>query len=232
MNIPDEFDPPETKMETMETGLGNTKPAPKRPNQGKKFVFTLNNPTKEDLETMEIKIQGFARLIWQEEVSTTDTPHIQGACVFKKRTRGIGAFAKLLGHKRTHIETMRGTLQDQHYCHKNETRKPDGKRVCYNWPRPIKLMTKEMLRPDQLAIAEKYKEDEDELLGRKVHWYWEAEGGWGKSFLCKYLYDVMGAEIIQGANKDCLHTIAEYVKKNEEGKRNIKINKNFFIWSE
>ncbi len=113
------------KMETMEIEGGNTKLPLKRQIQKKNWVFTLNNPTKKDLVQLETQIKGCERIIWQEEIGEEKTPHVQGAIVFKKRCRPIGVFNKLLGHKRTHFEAMRGSLQDQWYCNKEETRKPN-----------------------------------------------------------------------------------------------------------
>ena len=34
--------------------------------------------------------------------------------------------------------------------------------------------------------------------GRTIHWYWENEGGVGKSSFCKYMYIKHGAITIQG----------------------------------
>ncbi len=187
----------------------------------KKWCFTLNNPTADDIKAFSTDSTRFERLIFQEEVGDTGTPHLQGAFVFAKRLRANGVLHKMLGHKRTHLEMMKGSLTDQEYCNKEETRKAGGVVVRRNWPTVLRRMTKAQLNEDQKTIAERYEGEEDALFGRTIDWYWEAKGGWGKSILTKYMVDRMGALLIQGANKDCLHTVASYVDKNECGPKII-----------
>lgn len=191
---------------------GNTNPPL---NPAKRWVFTLNNHTEMDMDIMCQHIGSVDSLIWQEEISATGTKHLQGAIVFTTKLRPLTKFAKLLGHKRTHWELMKGTLQDQYtYCHKDESRLPDGKRLKLNWPRPIEKIEIKDLRPEQKEIAVQYTEDEDGKYGRKIRWYWEMEGGWGKSILAKYMVDQMGAMVVSGACGDCLFTIATYIQAN------------------
>ncbi len=191
--------------------------------QGKRWCFTLNNPTEDDIKILEGDDgDHFQRIIFQEEIGKEGTPHLQGAFVFAKRARATGVLNAMLGHKRTHVEMMKGTLaQAGAYAHKDDTRLPGGKRVKRNWPRPLEKMTRAELRDEQKTIADKYTGEEDAKYGRTIDWYWEDEGGWGKSILTKYMVDRMGALLIQGANKDCLYTVAKYVEANEEGPKII-----------
>ncbi len=194
---------------------------PKQIAAAKRWCFTLNNPTEDDVKAFSTDSTRFSRLIFQEEVGENGTEHLQGAFVLHTRQRANGVLHKLLGHKRTHVEMMKGSLADQEYCNKEETRKKDGVVVRRNWPSALRRMTQDMLRDEQLEIAAKYEGEEDALFGRTIDWYYETNGGWGKSILTKYMVDRMGALLIQGANKDCLHTVASYVEKNECGPKII-----------
>jgi hypothetical protein len=70
-----------------------------------------------------------------------------------------------------------------------------------------------MLREDQRRITDLFVEDEDPLFGRRVFWFWEKNGCWGKSIVCKYMIDNMGAFVVQGKNNDILHGITMYIEK-------------------
>lgn len=111
-----------------------------------------------------------------------------------------------------HWSTAKGDIwSNVAYCTKDETF--DGiRRYQRGIPARLELMTREDMRPNQLAIADDYKEPENAKFGRDIHWYWEGEGGWGKSILCKYMVDCMGAILLGGANKDALYGITTTVK--------------------
>ncbi len=51
------------------------------------------------------------------------------------------------------------------------------------------------------------------MRDRKVHWLWEAKGGWGKTEMSLYMCDQMGAMVLSGRNLDCLHGIASWIDK-------------------
>lgn len=207
-------------MEDMEDAVGKTNPPRRRMKPRKRWCFRLSNHTKKDLEDLEDLTGVAKRWIWQEEIGDeTGTHHIQGAIEFLKATRPIERIGKILGHKRTKWMIMKGNLQDQYYCAKDDTRKPNGKRVKFNWPRPIQQVTQEMLRPNQRIIADRYIEDEDAIHGRKIHWYWEPDGEWGKSFVTKYMVDQMGAMVVSSASKDVLYAVATYVEENGDAPR-------------
>ena len=180
----------------------------------KYWCFTLNNWTPEQLETMGTVFNTLgADAIVGQEIGERGTPHLQGYVEFKTKVRPIeklGAWAK-----KAHWEKRRGTKQEAAaYCAK------DGKYTEYNnmhVPIPLAKITYEDLRPSQQRIADMFKEREDPKWGRKIYWFWEAEGNWGKSVLATYLVDQCRAVEVSGKAADAKCGIASYVEANGEG---------------
>ncbi len=83
-------------------------------------------------------------------------------------------------------------------------------------PTPLKKMTRELCRPTQLEIADKYIEREDELFGRNIHWYYETAGKWGKTQTALYMIDQMQATLVSGARKDVCYGIAKLIENTGE----------------
>jgi len=81
----------------------------------KSFVFTINNPTEEEILT--VKGLPCQRICAELEKGKEGTPHVQGAVVFKN-TKRVGGVCKLLGG-RAWVAKMRGTWADQEYCTKD-----------------------------------------------------------------------------------------------------------------
>jgi len=180
----------------------------------KKWCFTLNNYTSEEVEELSSKVPLICdKYICAFEVGENQTPHIQGFLNFITKCRPMSKF----NNERIHWEKCRGSLTDNiNYCSKEGN-------VFLNkgMPKPVKLMTSDMLRPVQLKIANQFLEDEDELFGRNIYWFYEEIGGWGKSILAKYMVDCMGAMLVQGANNDILCGIQKYIELNEEAPKII-----------
>jgi hypothetical protein len=87
--------------------------------QKKGWVFTLNNYSEEDVETIKQRLDGLvvAAILGKETCPTTGTRHIQGYCLFKKRTR-FGRVKQILP-SRCHIEPAKGSPnQNYEYCSK------------------------------------------------------------------------------------------------------------------
>ncbi len=188
----------------------------------KNWCFTLNRYTPEDVARLKLyahaEASGVVGMAFQGEVGEEKTPHLQGHVAFKNKQRAIGKFKKVLGHARMHLEVRRGSIQaNQEYCLDPAKRQLGGPRFNYGFPEILVKVTEAVLRKDQLDIADLFREPENALFGRKVYWYWEERGGWGKSFLCKYMVDQMGAYVVAGKGIDVLSTIAKKVDKDGGG---------------
>lgn len=81
----------------------------------KSWVFTINNPSADEIDI--IKAIPVKRMCAGMETGESGTEHIQGAVVFN-RTHRLNAVRQMLGG-RAHVEKMRGTWEQQDYCLKD-----------------------------------------------------------------------------------------------------------------
>ena len=171
----------------------------------KRWCFTLNNYTSEHIELISSIVPALCdKYIVGKEIGESGTPHLQGFVCFKTKIRPLSK----INIPEIHWEKAKGNDASQNYCGK------DGDVILFKGiPKPLKLMTRDLMRPEQLAIADKFIEPEDELFGRKIFWYWEEEGGWGKSILTKYMVHKMEALLVQGANQDILCGVSQWIKE-------------------
>ena len=176
----------------------------KQVSPSKRWCFTLNNYTDEHIKIISTKVPHYCdKYIVGKEIGESGTPHLQGFIVFKERWRPLSK----IPIKEVHWEKAKGDDVSQNYCGK------EGDVILFKGiPRPLKLMERHMMRPEQLEIADQFIEPEDELFGRKIYWFWEDEGNWGKSILTKYMVHKMEALLVQGANADILCGVAQWVK--------------------
>lgn len=185
-----------------------------------RFCFTLPNYTQEDIDRLVSSDSSIVPQIgFQEEDHDKDghptTPHLQGFGVFNTKKRPVGWWKDVLGHARTHFEKMKGTIMHNvEYCTSEyyegrRKRKVGGFVFTRGCPRPTVKMTYEHLTDEQKALVDKYKEYEDPLFGRQIHWYWEPVGEWGKTKTQKYMIDQMGATMVGGTKGDMFYALAE-----------------------
>lgn len=196
-------------------GVGNTKTPRRQISPSSHWVFTLKFSDSSNSSIVSALDPIAEKYIFQREVGDSETKyeHWQGYVKFKKKTRPKGVLPESC-----HWEKCRSPKHSIAYCSKDETAYRPIQRFSKNIkiPRPLEKVTYEMLRPWQKEIADKYQEPAG-MFDRKIHWYWEPEGGLGKSVLCKYFVDQKGAIIISGKGNDCLYAIQQYVEKNGEG---------------
>lgn len=183
--------------------VGNTK----RPAASKKWCFTFNSYTEIQFQEMAPKLLEFGaeKFVFQEE--DEGTPHLQGFVVFKKKLRPLESQNLPKG---IHWEKTRSEIHSIKYCSSELKRK--GRIVTHNIriPREVKKVTYEMLRPWQRAIADKFKEPAD-MFDRSVNWYWESEGGFGKTILSKFFVDQCDALVLSGKATDCFYALSKWI---------------------
>jgi len=194
-------------------GEGNTitSPSPKKPqiSPAKFWCFTLNNYTDKDISDCSSKFSLVCKsCIFSREIGEQGTPHLQGFCEFKIKCRPIShglteriKWIKCKGNKEQNID----------YCSKDSD-------IAFSIgiPKPIVRVTSNLLRRDQLDIANIFLEDEHPLYGRKIYWFWESKGGWGKSMLATYMIDQMNATEVSGKGADVLCGISKLIEDQGE----------------
>lgn len=177
----------------------------------KKWCFTLNNYTKDELSTeLPALLHQCDGYIYGEEIGELKgTPHLQGYFELKGRKRfetlcnmiPRASFRKAKGNRQHNII----------YCSK-------GKNLQTTWPLPMRIQLLQkyysnvVWRPWQQHVLNILSEQPDE---RTIHWFWEPTGRVGKSFLVKYLKLTREVILGGGRTRDILHAIAKKKEKNE-----------------
>lgn len=183
-----------TEIETLEILGGNTNSPKTQINQLKKWVFTLNNYTEQDIvEILETCNAHCDKYGFQTEIGDAGTPHLQGAIWLNKKMR----WSEFKLNKNIHWEKMKSDIGSNDYVQKTESY--SGRR----WNKgltPIKAppLCISILRPWQKEIEDIYHTQSynEYGTGRHVRWYWEANGNIGKTafvryMVCKYKEQIM-----------------------------------------
>lgn len=220
-----------SKLSQPESEFGNAEtppPTSKKPRkqdglQGK--FWKVNYHLKDDesyesvFKSLEQNVIPFcAKYIFSEEYGKSgETRHIEGGFITredrKRRTAILAAFP-FSDCQKSKKNNWQAIIK---YCSKEHNKCLTTERIV----KPLVKMTKDLLHPNKLEIVNNFIEDEDPLFGRKVYWYWEKFGKWGKSIVCKYMVDCMGAMVVQGGNNDILCGVTRWIEEHGEAPRII-----------
>lgn len=172
-------------METLETkgntDLGNTITKSARVVPGKRWCFTLNNYTDEEVETLETKFkENKISYIFGKEIGESGTPHLQGYIESEIKIRPI----EKIGIKRIHWEKSRGN-KAQNILYTSKDSKISTNMPLKREDKYILELTEEDLKPWQTDILKIIDGEPDR---RTIHWFYETKGGFGKSTFSKWVY--------------------------------------------
>lgn len=185
---------------------------------GKRFLVIWNNyPADSQKWIMDHLVTKCVRYQFQTEVGEEcGTPHVQGYVEFKKRCRPTETFSKGEAWNLV-FKTANGTaMENAVYTEKEGPGGWDGKwRMTLNMPRPLEKITYEELRDEQKEIVDQFKGFENAKFGRKIHWFWEHDGNWGKTTAVKYMVDQLGAIVTGGKATDVKFMVREYCLAHE-----------------
>ncbi len=176
----------------------------------KRWCFVLNNYKKDDLVEMVATFakQNMNFIVGEEIAPTTGTPHLQGYIESKKVFRPFSLFKKY----KAHWEKCKGNRQHNiDYCSKEGNYQTN-----MHIPRKLDKVTKSELRNDQIEIADRFLKHANKF-DRKIYWYWEHIGNWGKTVLAMYMVDQLGAIVVGGKAADAAYAVQQYLEKNGEG---------------
>lgn len=107
------------------------------------------------------------------------------------------------------IEQVRSIPNAIKYCSKDETR-VDGP-YCFGITLPKKLKLIEELRDFQQDIIDEIDFDDD----RTINWYWDTDGGIGKTALAKYICTKYNAIYLGGKANDCKYAVSQWKNKDD-----------------
>lgn len=152
-----------------------------------KYDFVINNYTDSHLCQMRQYLNKNCRKwIMGFEIGESGTPHIQGYMSLIRKCRKSTIIRATIGD---HI-SMRPVRNDtacQQYCMK------DGKYESRGFPQPIRIIEK--LYQWQSNIIDIYDCVPDD---RSIYWFWEPNGGVGKSAFVKYMVVKYGVLFCNG----------------------------------
>lgn len=190
----------------------------KRPLQYLKYDFVLNNYANDRMEILERFLHKFTKaFVFQEEVSESGTPHLQGAIWLKKKAR-ILELTKIPEFSRMSFRKCRHWPSLIRYCQetieqKDFGRLPNGKVFRYNVNKIksiIKIINYDKLYKWELNILDILNKLPDDRI---IYWYYEETGGVGKTTFCKYLAVTKNAIILSGKASDMKYGITKYIEK-------------------
>ncbi len=192
--------------DTGKTQAGNTrKPPAKRPLRDRNWCFTLNNHSTQDIEFLCNYFSGIVgcRFVFQEELSTSGTPHLQGTVAFAN-ARSFQSMKSM--HAKWHVEKCKSLKDSIVYCTKLETRK--GRVYHYGFGLKITVDPMNLVKwkywqrgLQRLILADPHP--------RKIIWIWDAKGNTGKTTFAKHLVMSHGALYVSGKATDIKFAIAE-----------------------
>ncbi len=178
----------------------STLPKQKQISPSKRWCFTLNNYTDEEISSIVPIFKEKCKIaFFSKEVGESGTPHLQGYLEFKTKSRPSSVFSL----KRIHFEKSKGNCEENiAYCSKdNELFYRQG------IPEPLKLIT--INKEWEKNIIEIINEEPND---RVINWFWERKGGIGKSSFTKYLCAKHNALILSGKSADMKFGIVNYLK--------------------
>lgn len=128
--------------------------------QGKRWVFTLNNYTPDEVQVVKNVLETAKYGVFGYEVGENGTPHLQGFVIFESNKR-LNALKNAIG-QRAHLEIARGTSQQAAtYCKKDGNYEEYGSLPTEQGKRSDIVRFKEWIqesdvRPSERDIAEQF----------------------------------------------------------------------------
>jgi hypothetical protein len=150
--------------------------------------FTWNNYPENwiDLIVPVFKDFNMAKCRIQTEVGESGTPHLQGVVTFREKIRDTS----LKLPKTIHWEPVFDVVSAYRYCSKVTSRSPTNFQE-YEYPPKPKIITN--LRHWQKELYDQLQTEPDD---RSIYWYYDEQGGNGKSAFCKYIAVTHPKEVV------------------------------------
>lgn len=217
---------PQNGSNTEGTGNGNAKSSsqPKKGKKEKKNVkkrlnqcvhwrFNYHKYSDEDVTLLEEWCQKYGKFyVFQKETCPkTGGKHLEGYIELKKKDRLNEN--KTVPIKFSDIQPAKFYKNCIEYASR-VSKRDKGTRAYTNIKRIKKQVIPtqwEDLKPLQQQIIEPILNSQPD--DRSVYWFWEKNGGWGKSYLCRYLIDNYDTLAVSGKATNVFCGFASYVNK-------------------
>lgn len=187
------------------TNISTLEPVKKQISPSLHWCFTLNNWTDDDKdEILAVCSNSSKKYVFQSEIGENGgTPHLQGYIEFNSKVRPMNLFK----NKKIHWEKTKWVNASIKYCSKDSTY--TGQRwTNIRMEKPLKIIND--LKDWQSGIIDLISNEPDD---RSIYWYWDENGGVGKSVFCKYLVVKHNALVISGKSTDVKYGIVKYKEK-------------------
>lgn len=194
--------------------MSDTVDTPSRNTRGRAWCFTINNFTDQDVALVK-SLEGDC--VCGIEKGKNGTPHLQGVIRFAN-ARTFSAVKKLLST--AHIEQCKNWLASRNYCSKDgEMIRVINDTLTHRVRDP--LSGKE-LKPFQKEVIELMDSEPDD---RSVHWYYDLNGGVGKTSLAKSLCIRFPKEVLylSGKAADIKYAVAEFHSSSKTDGRKLRM---------
>jgi len=174
------------------------------------WIGTINNPTEEDKELLNSSNIINICVAQLEIGDKNGTLHLQFYIKLNSKMR-LTELKKTF--PRAHLEKVNNIEKAIEYCQKEETSLGTWQlfRNCYKREK-LKLITIDIFNIDQINTINIIKSFNGEY--RKILWFLDYKGGFGKSLIAKYFYDQHGALVLNGGKANDINFILkEYIEK-------------------
>lgn len=211
-------------IDTVDTG--GTNPGNTKGIRARGWVFTLNNWSEEEYDTLTQLFynESDSFIIGKEIAPTTGTPHLQGYVYFSN-PRYFNALKDI--NKRIRWAKAKGTKQQNaNYCGE------DGQYLSHNMPtvkpkKKKKSLSETLNRFKQEVLSDEYNNDnvtwkpfQDLLLNiinnkpnnRWIYWFYENKGNTGKTYIEKYIACKYNVILMDGKKDNIFHQVFKHIE--------------------
>jgi len=197
---------------------GNNQPAQKKDYRSRKWIFTFNNYTENQVTTIkEFLCKNAKKWIFGYEIApTTGTPHLQGYMEFKNTMTWSSLNKKGFTCWGT---AARGSLKDNYDYTTKDCKFEHGGINIEKLKWKVKI---NKFYPWESIILNILKEPADD---RTFYWIWEPNGCAGKTTFQKYIFqNFENVVVLSGKSTDMKNGIIQFIEKNNETPDIVLIN--------
>lgn len=207
-------------VSTCSQGEGNMDSSPSVDFKARKWIFTLNNWTDQELSQC---LNVFNKKNWLyiigKEIGEQGTPHLQGYVEHKNQIRR-SVLVKIL--PRAYIHTAQGDIKSNYkYCSKTEDFITNISELEDDISLAERKYNQQMIEDYKDIVWKPWQQEVIDIINTKpddrtVHWVYEPKGNVGKSFLVKYLQWKYDAIVANGKQSDVFNQYKVFIEEKKD----------------